>query len=395
MANSRMPIILSAKRTPIGQFNGCFANTSATQLGAIAIGSCIANAQCKTELIDQVIMGCVLSAGLGQAPARQASIAADVPNSVPCTTINKMCGSGMQSIIFAHDAIVSGHSSAVIAGGLENMTQAPYLLKKARSGYRLGSDTLYDHMMIDGLEDAYQPGQPMGYFAEQCVSHYGFTRSQQDEFAIESLARAQQAQKNQLFIPEITPVTIKVKHQEMVVSEDEGPLTVNAEKIPRLRPVFIQDGTITAANASSISDGAAALVIASDAVVEQHSLPAMARIVAHHTHAHEPAWFPTAPVEAIKSVLIKANWTTEEVDLFEINEAFAAVTLVAMKDLNLPHEKVNVHGGACVLGHPVGASGARIVVTLVHALQQKGLQKGVAALCIGGGEATALAIELM
>ena len=395
MSEQEKPIILSALRTPIGQFRGCFSSIEAPKLGAEVIKAIVNSNPALTDCVDQIIMGCVLSAGLGQAPARQSCLGAALPYSTHCTTINKMCGSGMQSVIFAHDAILSGSARVVIAGGFENMTLSPYLLKKARTGYRLGHDTLYDHMMLDGLEDAYTPGRPMGHFAEQCAKKYGFTREEQDQFAMESCSRALNAQKKSFFEDEICPVSVDIKGQEHSVIHDEGPQKTNTDKIPCLKPVFAKDGTITAANASSISDGAAALTIVSESFVQQKNLTGMARIIAHHTHAQEPEWFTTAPIFAIKSVLNKANWTLSEVDLFEINEAFAVVTMAAMRELELPHSKVNVNGGACILGHPIGASGARIIVTLVHALKQRGLKRGIAALCIGGGEATALAIELI
>ena len=395
MKDHNKPFIVAASRTPMGQFNGCFKNTPAPVLGAIAIQGLIPN-RLSTEIpIDQVIMGCVLSAGLGQAPARQASLLANLPVSTPCVTINKMCGSGMQSVIQACDAISAGSSRAVIAGGIENMTQAPYLLKKARDGYRLGSGTLFDHMMLDGLEDAYQPGKPMGYFAEECAEMHEITREQQDAFALASLERALQAHKLGYFKNEINPVVVKDRKNVYTIETDENPTRAKPDKIPTLKPVFKENGTITAANASSIADGAATVLVASSSFTDHHGLKPMAKIVAHHTHAHEPAWFTTAPITAIKEVIQKANWSLGDVDLFEINEAFAVVTLAAMKSLKLPHEKINVNGGACALGHPIGASGARIIVTLVHAMQQRGLKKGVAALCIGGGEATALAIEMI
>jgi acetyl-CoA C-acetyltransferase len=392
MSSFTKTAILAAKRTPIGNFNGCFSTTSATQLGATAIASAIDSCKINQQEINAVYMGCVLSAGLGQAPARQAAIYANLSEHTPCTTINKMCGSGMQSLIFSHDSIVAGSATTIVAGGMENMSQAPYLLAKARSGYRLGHDTVYDHMMIDGLEDAYQKGLPMGHFAEECVKHYNFTREQQDAFAIQSVERAQHAAEQGFFNNEIAAQEIKTRKQSQLISADEGPQSIKIEKIPQLRPVFSEAGTITAANASSISDGAAAIVLCSEQAAKD--LEPLAYIVAHHSHAQAPQWFTTAPIKAITGVLDKANWSLDSVDLFEINEAFAVVTMAAEKDLNIPREKINIQGGACVLGHPIGASGCRIVVTLIHALKQHNLKRGVAALCIGGGEATALAIEL-
>lgn len=392
MSSHKKTAILAAKRTPIGNFNGCFATTSATTLGATAIAAAVDNSQLDPQTLNAVYMGCVLSAGLGQAPARQAAIYANLSEHIPCTTLNKMCGSGMQSLIFAHDSIVAGSANSIVAGGMENMSQAPYLLTKARSGYRLGHDKVYDHMMLDGLEDAYQKGLPMGHFAEQCVKHFNFTREQQDAFAIQSVERAQHAAVQGLFDNEIAPQEVQTRKQTTAINADEGPQTIKIEKIPQLRPVFSQSGTITAANASSISDGAAAIVLCSEQTAKD--LEPLAYIVAHHSHAQAPEWFTTAPIKAITGVLEKANWSLDTVDLFEINEAFAVVTMAAEQDLNIPREKINIHGGACVLGHPIGASGCRIVVTLIHALKQHNLKRGVAALCIGGGEATALAIEL-
>lgn len=386
--------ILGAKRTPLGNLQGVFSSVPAPQLGAEAINAAMQQAGVKSDMADEVIMGCVLSAGLGQAPARQASIYAGIPNSVGATTINKMCGSGMKAVMLAHDLIKAGTNNIMVAGGMENMSQAPYLLPKARSGYRLGHGQLLDHMFLDGLEDAYQKGSLMGVFAEQCANKYDFTREQQDDFAITSLQRAQEADSKGYSQNEITPVSFAARKETQTIAYDENPRKVNLDKIPKLKPAFATDGTITAANASSISDGAAALVLANESSVTQHGLKPLAKIIGHSTFAQEPAWFTTAPVGAIKTLLAKINWKIEDVDLFEINEAFAVVTMAAMKELNIPHNKVNIYGGACAVGHPIGASGARIMVTLINALQQTGGKKGIASLCIGGGEATAIAIEL-
>jgi len=390
-------VIVAAKRTPTGNFNGYFKNTTTTQLGAAALAATIEQSGIKPNTVNEVIMGCVLPAGLGQAPARQASIAAKIPHSVACTTINKMCGSGMKAVMLAHDAILSGTSDVLLAGGMENMSRAPYLLPKARFGYRLGHAEIIDHMMMDGLEDAYDKGRSMGYFAEQCASKYHFTREQQDAFALESLLRAKQATDEGRFKKEITPVTIKTRRDESIVDMDEGPQTIHADKIPKLKPAFIRDGTgtVTAANASSISDGAAALALTRASHAKKEGFKPLATIVGCHTYAHEPEWFTTAPIGAIQGLLKKTNWDINDVDLFEINEAFAVVAMSAMETLKISHDKLNVNGGACVLGHPIGASGARILVTLLYALQQRNLKRGIAALCIGGGEATAMAIELL
>lgn len=387
-------VILSAQRSPIGQFNGCFKSTPSTELGAQCIAAVLSQSNIDSTLIDQVIMGCVLAAGLGQAPARQAALGAKLPTSTPCSTVNKMCGSGMQAVMMGSDAIQANSAEFIIAGGMENMSLAPYLLAKARSGYRFGHDTLFDHMLLDGLEDAYNPGKSMGYFAEHCAAKYGFSREAQDAFAKSSLQRALEAIEQNKFSDEICPITLHSRKGESIITNDEGPLSINPEKISALKPAFINEGTITAATASSISDGASALLISSSQAAANHKLQPIARIVAHHSHAQDPAWFSTAPIAAINGVLKKAQWTLSDVDLFEINEAFAVVTMACMQALNIPHDTVNVNGGACVLGHPIGASGARIITTLIHALQQRQLSRGVASLCIGGGEATAIAIEL-
>ncbi|MHB1947627.1 MAG: acetyl-CoA C-acyltransferase [Gammaproteobacteria bacterium] len=386
--------ILSAARTPLGNLLGVLKDVTAPQLGATVIKAVYERAQLSPENIEEVIMGCVLPAGIGQAPARQAALAAGITIDTPCTTINKMCGSGMKAVMFAHDGIIAGSNSIYIAGGMESMTNAPYLLPKARQGYRLGHSQLIDHMMLDGLEDAYDKGRAMGYFAEQCATAYGFTREEQDKFSIASLERAQNAISKKLFTDEIVPVVIKTRQGDVIVSTDERPSSVKIEKIPTLSPVFAKDGTVTAANSSSISDGAAALLLMSSEEADKRGLKPQAYILGHSSHAKSPDQFTTAPIEAIRKVLKKVNWTIDQVDLFEINEAFAVVSMAAMRDLNISHDKLNIHGGAVALGHPIGASGARIIVTLLSALQSKGLQRGIAALCIGGGEATAVAIEM-
>jgi acetyl-CoA C-acetyltransferase len=391
-------VIVGAVRTPMGGFQGDFKNLSAAALGAAAIRAAVERAAIEPTDIDEVIMGNVLSAGQGQAPARQAALAAGLPPGVGCTTINKMCGSGMKAAMLAHDMLIAGNNRIMIAGGMESMTNAPYLLPKARGGLRLGHGEIKDHMFLDGLEDAYQrdergSGRLMGSFAEDAATKYQFSREAQDGFAITSLKRAQDAIKSGAFAAEITPVIIGGRGTATTVTQDEQPLKANLEKIPQLKPVFRKDGTVTAANSSSISDGAAALVLMRRSDANRRGLKIRARIVGHSTHAQEPGWFTTAPVGAIKKLFEQTGWDKNTVDLFEINEAFAVVTMAAMHDLVLPHDKVNVHGGACALGHPIGASGARIVVTLLAALEQYGLKRGVASLCIGGGEATALAIE--
>ena len=388
-------VITGIARTPMGGFQGVLAAANAPHLGAAAIRAAVERSQLKGEDIDEVIMGCVLPAGQGQAPARQASLGAGLPQSTGCTTINKMCCSGMKAAMFAHDMLQAGSNRVMVAGGLESMSNAPYLLTKARGGMRMGHGQVFDHMFLDGLEDAYDKGKLMGVFAEATADKYGFTREQQDEFAIASLRRAQAAINSGAFAGEITPVTISGRKGEVTVDTDEQPFNANIDKIPSLRPAFRADGTVTAANSSSISDGAAALVMMSESEAARRGLQPLAVIRAQATHAQEPAWFTTAPVGALKKVLEAANWSSDEVDLYEINEAFAVVTMAAMTDLGLEHAKVNVNGGACALGHPIGASGARILVTLIAALQNRGLKKGVAGLCIGGGEATAVALELL
>jgi acetyl-CoA C-acetyltransferase len=391
-------VIVSAARTPIGGFQGHFKNLTAATLGAVAIKAALERAGVAGAEVDEIIMGNVLSAGQGQAPARQAALAAGVPNSVGCTTINKMCGSGMKAAMLAHDLLLAGSNSIMIAGGMESMSNAPYLLPKARAGLRLGHGEIKDHLFLDGLEDAYArdargAARLMGSFAEDTAAHYQFSRAAQDAFAITSLQRAQSAIRSGRFEPEIAAVSLYPRHEDTTITQDEQPLKANLEKIPRLNPAFCKDGTVTAANSSSISDGAAALLLMRLSEATKRGLAPRARIVGHATHARAPADFTTAPVGAIKTLFAKTGWHSDSVDLFEINEAFAVVTMAAMHDLDLPHDKINVHGGACALGHPIGASGARILVTLLAALEQYGLKRGVAALCIGGGEATAMAIE--
>ncbi len=388
-------VITGIARTPMGGFQGVLAGASAPELGAAAIKAAVERSGLAGEDIDEVIMGCVLPAGQGQAPARQASLGAGLPLATGCTTINKMCGSGMKAAMFAHDMLKAGSNRVMVAGGLESMTNAPYLLTKARGGMRMGHGQVYDHMFLDGLEDAYDKGKLMGVFAEATADKYGFTREQQDEFAIASLTRAKAAIESGAFADEITPVVISGRKGEVTVDTDEQPFNAVIDKIPQLRPAFRADGTVTAANSSSISDGAAALVMMTESEAARRGLQPLAVIRAQASHAQEPAWFTTAPVGALKKVLEAANWSSDEVDLYEINEAFAVVTMAAMTDLGLDHARVNVNGGACALGHPIGASGARIIVTLLAALKNRGLSKGVAGLCIGGGEATAVAVELL
>jgi acetyl-CoA C-acetyltransferase len=386
-------VICGAARTPLGGFQGELSSLPAPELGAAAIKAALERSNIGGEDVAEVFMGCVLPAGQGQAPARQASLGAGMPKSVPATTINKMCGSGMQTVMMAFDALHARPNSIFVAGGMESMSNAPYLLPKVRAGLRLGHGQVIDHMFLDGLEDAYDKGRLMGTFAEDAAQHYQFTRAAQDEYAVASLTRAKKAGKDSSFDGEIAPVTIKTKSGPAEIRLDEQPAKADVTKIPQLKPAFRPNGTVTAANSSSISDGAAALVIATVAEAERRNLNARWRIVAVARHADEPALFTSAPVEAIRRVLQQANWTKANVDLWEINEAFAVVPMIAMKELGLPHEAVNVHGGACALGHPIGASGARIIVTLVSALERHKLDRGVAAICIGGGEATAIAVE--
>ncbi|MBK9351121.1 MAG: acetyl-CoA C-acetyltransferase [Sulfuritalea sp.] len=387
-------VIVSATRTPMGGFQGDFASLSCAQLGSVAIKAAVERAGLKPEQVDEVIMGCVLPAGQGQAPARQASLGAGLPLAAGCTTVNKMCGSGMRAAMYAHDMLLAGSVDVMVAGGMESMTNAPYLLPKARGGFRLGHGEVKDHMFLDGLEDAYDKGRLMGTFAEDCAGSYKFTREAQDAFAIASTTRSKQANTDGSFAWEIAPVTVSGRKGDVVIDRDEQPFKAQLEKIPGLKPAFRKDGTVTAANSSSISDGAAALVMMRASTAANLGLKPLATVVGHSTFAQEPGLFTTAPVGAMKKLLAKNGWTTDSVDLWEINEAFAVVTMAAMHDLNLPHEKVNVHGGACALGHPIGASGARVIVTLIGALRKHGKKRGVASLCIGGGEATAVGIEL-
>ncbi len=385
-------VIVGAKRTPIGSFQGQFDGMPAPDLGAAAIQAAMQQSGIPADDVSEVIMGCVLPAGLGQAPARQASLAAGLPLGTGCTTINKVCGSGMKAAMLAHDLLKVGSADVVVAGGMESMTNAPYLLPKARGGYRMGHGQTLDHMFLDGLQNPYDQ-KMMGQFGDACANKYNFSREQQDTFSIESIQRAMTAMEGD-FIDEITPVTVKTRKGEIVVEKDQEPPSCNIEKIPHLRAAFAKDGTITAATSSKISDGAAALVITTADNAARHNATPLATIIGHATHAQEPEWFTTAPVGAISKLLDKVGWQVADVDLFEVNEAFAVVTMAAMHELNIDHAKVNVNGGACALGHPIGASGARIIVTLINALRQRGLKRGVASLCIGGGEATAIAIEV-
>ncbi|WP_345794082.1 acetyl-CoA C-acetyltransferase [Thauera sp. JM12B12] len=390
-------VIVSVARTPLGGFQGDLSSLTTPQLGAVAIKAAVERARLSPEQVQEVIMGCVLPAGLGQAPARQAALGAGLPLSAGCTTINKVCGSGMKATMLAHDLILAGSNEVMVAGGMESMSNAPYLLPKARAGYRLGHGQMFDHMFLDGLEDSYSrenKGRLMGTFAEDCASHFDFTREAQDAFAIASTTRAQAAINNGDFTWEVVPVTVSGRKGDVVVDKDEQPLKAQIDKIPGLKPAFKKDGTVTPANSSSISDGAAALVLMRKSTADKLGLKPVATIVGHATHAQEPQWFTTAPVGAMQKVLAKAGWHADDVDLWEINEAFAVVTMAAMHEMKLPHDKVNVNGGACSLGHPIGASGARILITLIGALRKRGLKRGVASLCIGGGEATAMAIEV-
>ncbi len=386
-------VIVGCKRTPIGSFLGELSSLKATALGGFAIKAALQHAGLSGDQINEVMMGCVLPAGLGQAPARQAAFDGGVPKQAGAVTINKMCGSGMKAVMMAHDSLLAGTNNVVIAGGLESMSNAPYLLENARSGLRMGHQKIIDHMFYDGLEDPFGHGGLMGVFAEKCATHYQFTRQAQDDFAIASLKKAQKAEQNGTFAKEITAITLKQKKSDEVITADEQPRKANLEKIPQLKPAFDKDGTVTAANSSSISDGAAALVLMRQSEAERRHLKPLARILAHATHSQDPEWFTTAPIGSIQKVLEKANLTKKDIDLYEINEAFAVVAMAAMRDLSLGEDIVNIHGGACALGHPIGASGARILVTLLNALEARDLTRGVASLCIGGGEATAVAIE--
>jgi len=387
-------VIVSAARTPMGGFQGELKSFAAPELGAAAIRAAVERAKIRPEDVQEVLMGCVLPAGQGQAPARQASLGAGLPLAAGCTTVNKMCGSGMKAAMLAHDELLAGSAEVMVAGGMESMTNAPYLLPKARAGLRMGHGQVIDHMFFDGLEDAYDKGRLMGSFAEDCAQKYQFSREAQDAFAIASLQRAQKANKEGWFAWETTPLAIKAGKDEKFIETDEQPFKANLEKIPTLKPAFRKDGTVTAANSSSISDGAAALVLMRRSTAAKRGLAPLATIVGHATHAQEPGWFTTAPVGAMNKLLARTGWSAGQVDLFEINEAFAVVAMAATQERNRPHEKVNVHGGACSLGHPIGASGARILVTLIGALRKYGGKRGVASLCIGGGEPTAMAIEL-
>jgi len=387
-------VIASYARTPMGGFQGALSALKSTELGAAAVRAAIERAGVNGEQVDRIYMGCVLPAGLGQAPARQAALAAGLPQSVEATTVNKMCGSGMQAAIMAAEALAAGSAQVIVAGGMESMTNAPYALTRHRSGARIGHDVVIDTMMMDGLEDAYEPGKAMGVFAEDAARQYQFTRAEQDAYAIRSLERANAAIASGAFAREIAPVTVAGRSGEILVDTDEQPGKAKPEKIPSLKPAFVKDGTITAANASSISDGAAALVMTRRSVAERLGLPLVATVIAHAAHAHEPGLFTTAPVPAMRKALAKAQWSVDDVDLFEVNEAFAVVAMIAAKELGIPAEKLNINGGATALGHPIGASGARILATLIAALEAGGLRRGIASLCIGGGEATAMAVEL-
>ncbi|HEX7072485.1 MAG TPA: acetyl-CoA C-acyltransferase [Hyphomicrobiaceae bacterium] len=386
-------VIVSAARTPVGGFQGAFASVAAPELGAVAIKAAVEKSGVEPEEVSEVLMGCVLPAGIGQAPARQASRGAGLPDHVPCTTVNKMCGSGMKTVMMAYESLHARPNDIILAGGMESMTNAPYLLPKMRSGQRLGHGQVYDHMFLDGLEDAYDKGRLMGTYAEDTAQAYQFTREAQDAFALESLKRARRANEDGSFAKEIVPVTVKSRKGAVEVTRDEQPFTADPAKIPQLKPAFREGGTVTPANSSSISDGAAALLLMRESEANRRKLNPLARIVGTATHAQAPAWFTTAPIGAISKLLEMVGWRAQDVGLFEVNEAFAVVTMAAMRDLNLPHDKVNVHGGACALGHPIGASGARIIVTLLSAMEKYGETKGVASLCIGGGEATAIALE--
>jgi acetyl-CoA C-acetyltransferase len=392
-------VIVSAARTPMGSFQSDFASLAAHDLGGTAIRAAVERAGINStftpELVTEVIFGNCLMAGQGQAPARQAAFKGGLPKSSGAVTLSKMCGSGMRAAMFCHDMLLAGSHEVLIAGGMESMTNAPYLLPKARGGYRIGHDRIFDHMMLDGLEDAYEAGRSMGTFGEDCAAKYGFTRAEQDAFATASVQRAKAATESGAFATEITPVVVKGRGGEVTISIDEGPGKVKLDKIPTLKPAFKKDGTITAASSSSINDGAAAMVMMTASTAARLGCKPLARIVSHATHAQEPEWFATAPVGATQKALAKAGWTVGDVDLWEVNEAFAVVPMALMKELGVPHDKVNVNGGACALGHPIGASGARIMVTLIHALKARGLKKGLATLCIGGGEATAVALELL
>ncbi len=388
-------VIVGAARTPMGAFQGDFSSLAAHDLGAVAIRAAVERAGISPDVVNDVIFGNCLMAAQGQAPARQAAIKSGIPVSAGAVTLSKMCGSAMQATMYGFDSIVAGTNDVVVTGGMESMTNAPYLIPKARGGYRIGHGMIYDHMMLDGLEDAYDKGRAMGTYAEDCASKYSFTREEQDAYAIESVKRAQAATADGSFAWEIAPVTVSGRGGDVVIDKDEGPLKAKIDKIPQLKPAFKKDGTITAASSSSINDGAAALVLMRESTAKKLGAKPIAKIVAHTRHSQEPNWFTTAPVGAIEKLYAKTGWSSKEVDLFEVNEAFAAVAMAAMKEHGIPHDKINIHGGACALGHPIGASGARIIVTLLGALKKTGGKRGVAALCIGGGEGTALAVEMM
>lgn len=390
--NANSIVIVGARRTPLGAFQGTLSPVSAPELSATATRAALVDCQLDPAELDEVLLGCVLPAGLGQAPARQAALAAGIPSSVPCTTVNKVCGSGMKTMMLGHDLIATGSAGIVLAGGMESMSNAPYLLPNARSGYRMGHHQVLDHMFFDGLQNPYD-GQLMGHFAELTADKYGFTRAEQDQFAIDSVTRAKSAASGGAFDAEIAPVMVQTRKSRETVSDDEGPVNVDIEKIPTLRPAFRKDGTITAASSSSISDGAASLILMSLSEAQSRGIEPLATIIGHSSFAHEPAWFTTAPAHAIGALHERLGWNTESVDLYEVNEAFACVTMAAMRDVGIPHDKINVLGGACALGHPIGASGARIVVTLINALRRHGGGRGIASLCIGGGEAVAIGIE--
>ncbi len=385
-------VIVAARRTPLGAFQGSLSPVAATDLSATATKSALSDCGLDAADVDEVLLGCVLPAGLGQAPARQAALAAGIPTGIPCTTVNKVCGSGMKTTMLGHDLIIAGSASITVTGGMESMSNAAYLMPKVRSGYRMGHQEVLDHMFFDGLQNPYD-GNMMGYFAEATADKYGFSREEQDDFAIASVTRAKDAASSGAFESELAPVTVKIRKAETTVSEDEGPGTVNIDKIPTLRPAFRKDGTVTAASSSSISDGAATLILMSEAEAGRRGIEPLATVVGHSSFAQEPAWFTTSPVHAIKTLHERLQWSPDSVDLYEINEAFACVTMAAMRDVGVPHDKTNVNGGACALGHPIGASGARIIVTLLHALRNRGGGRGIASLCIGGGEAVAIGIE--
>jgi acetyl-CoA C-acetyltransferase len=393
MNKSDPVVIVAAARTPLGRFQGDLSGLTAPALGAHAVRAALSRSGLSADRIDEVLLGCVLPAGQGQAPARQAARGAGLPDAVGATTINKVCGSGMKATMLAHDLIRAGSADIALAGGMESMSNAPYLLAKARGGYRVGHDRLFDHMMLDGLEDAYEGGRPMGDFGEATAARYGFTRADQDSYAIETLTRARAAIDGGAFVDEIAPITVPAKGGDRLIAQDEHPLKLVADKIPTLKPAFRRDGTITAASSSANADGAAALILTRRSLAEREGLPILATILGHATHSQDPAWFTTAPIPAIRKLLDRVGWSVADVDLFEINEAFAVVAMAAQRDLDIPANALNVNGGACALGHPIGATGARLIVTLLHALAARGLRRGVASLCIGGGEATAIAVE--